>query len=166
LDFSSGSELIRAILASPTPDEAEKSMPRLTLGCCVTSLTCPRQKGRNNAVNAALANDARTRMVETELSALEQAMAPTVTIGGREQRTLPGAAKAFARSVINRLKIRDVRVSQYSGSAARAARNADRAVKRGKLAEAALEKRNQLVNNYAARFAGEALDDVKKVLPT
>jgi len=160
--FSSGSELIRAILASPTPDEAINAETDARMLRDFSDLSTA--EGRNNAVNAALANDARTRMVETELSALEQAMAPTVTIGGRKQRTLPGAAKAFARSVINRLKIRDVRVSQYSGSAARAARNADRAVKRGKLAEAALEKRNQLVNNYAARFAGEALDDVKKGL--
>jgi hypothetical protein len=160
--FSSGSELIRAILASPTPDEAINAETDARMLRDFSDLSTA--EGRNNAVNAALANDARTRMVETELSALEQAMAPTVTVGGRRQRTLPGAAKAFARSVINRLKIRDVRVSQYSGSAARAGRNADRAVKRGRLAEAALEKRNQLVNNYAARFAGEALDNVKSGL--
>lgn len=160
--FSSGSELIRAILASPTPDEAINAETDARMLRDFSDLSTA--EGRNNAVNSALANDARTRMVETELSALEQAMAPTVTVGGRRQRTLPGAAKAFARSVINRLKIRDVRVSQYSGSAARAGRNADRAVKRGRLAEAALEKRNQLVNNYAARFAGEALDNVKSGL--
>lgn len=160
--FSSGAELIRAILGSPTPDEAINAETDARMLRDFSDLSTV--EGRNNAVNAALANDARTRMVETELSALEQAMAPTVTVGGRRQRTLPGAAKAFARSVINRLKIRDVRVSQYSGSAARAGRNADRAVKRGRLAEAALEKRNQLVNNYAARFAGEALDNVKSGL--
>jgi len=160
--FSSGSELIRAILASPTPDEAINAETDARMLRDFSDLSTA--EGRNNAVNAALANDARTRMVETELSALEQAMAASVVVGGRRQRTLPGAAKAFARSVVNRLKIRDVRVSQYSGSAARAARNADRAVKRGKLAEAALEKRNQLVNNYAARFAGEALDNVKSGL--
>ena len=160
--FSSGSELIRAILASPTPDEAISAETDARMLRDFSDLSTA--EGRNNAANAALANEARTRMVETELSALEQAMAPTVTVGGRRQRTLPGAAKAFARSVINRLKIRDVRVSQYSGSAARAARNAERAMKRGRLAEAALEKRNQLVNNYATRFAGEALDNVKSGL--
>lgn len=160
--FSSGYELIQAILAAPKPEEAINAETDARMLRDFSDLAT--EQGRNDAVNAALANDARARMVETELAALEKAMSPTAMIGGRRQRTLPGAARAFARSVINRLKIRDVRVGQFSASASRAAKNADAAVKRGNLAEAALEKRNQLVNNYAAKFAGEALDNVKSGL--
>jgi hypothetical protein len=160
--FSSGYELIQAILAAPKPEEAINAETDARMLRDFSDLAT--EQGRNDAVSAALANDARARMVETELAALEKAMSPTAMVGGRRQRTLPGAARNFARSVINRLKIRDVKVGQFSASASRAAKNADAAVKRGNFAEAALEKRNQLVNNYAAKFAGEALDNVKSGL--
>jgi hypothetical protein len=107
--------------------------------------------------------------VATELSALDRALQvkqPAVGPNGKPRsfNVLPAAAKSFAASMISRLKIRNVRPSQYSSAEARAAKGADKAHRAGDIAQAAAEKRNQMVNIYAARAAHEALAEVDKAL--
>lgn len=155
--FSSGAELVEALAAAVPPKDAIESLTDQRMLEQHSDLATP--EGREQAVTEALAGEARTRMVATELAALEKANKT-----GRGQQTLPAAAREFARNVIARLKVRDIRPGQYSGSASRASRAADKARKAGKVAQAALEKRNQLVNTYAARFASEALDEVTRGL--
>jgi hypothetical protein len=114
------------------------------------------------AADAAIHNEARAKFITTELRALDKAMkAQQKTPSGGTVNVLRKAAKQFAEQIIARKKIREVKPNQYSAAEARAGRNAERA--KG-LVEKATEKRNQLVNHYAARAAHTALDDVKKGL--
>ena len=106
------------------------------------------------AANAAVHNEVRAKFIATELRALEKAA------GNRP--TLMAMAREFAATLIARKKIRTLRPTIYSAAAAKAAKNADTAFRKDDVATAAGEKRNQLVNTYAARFASDALDEVEK----
>ena len=98
----------------------------------------------SRAADEAIHNEARARALATELRALEKAT------GDDKHRTMLKAARAFAETVIGRKRIREVRPSSYSAAEARAGKAAMRAKT---VVEKATEKRNQLVNNYAARAA-------------
>jgi hypothetical protein len=115
----------------------------------------------------AIHNEVRARMVAAELNALDQAMNPRRDAGtdrrGRRRTVaiLPEAAKGFAAEMIARQRIRDIRPGQYAGAETRAANAAMKAVKAGDTAQAATEKRNQMINIYATRAAYDAQDEVK-----
>ena len=98
----------------------------------------------------------RARFVATELAALEKAT------GNR--KTLASAAKEYAAAMIARLKVRDIKPGQYAAGEVRAAKATAKAIKAGDLATAAAEKRNQLIQNYAARAAYDAQEEVEKGL--
>jgi hypothetical protein len=158
--FSSGDELVRTLAAAtPLKEEIERRTDERMLEQH-SDLATP--QAREAAVNEALSTEARARLVATELAALERAMNTKTKTKSGTQNTLPSAARQFAEAVIARLKVRDVRVGQYAGSASRAAKAADKARTKGNLQEAALEKRNQLVNTFAGKFAADAMDEVRK----
>jgi hypothetical protein len=106
-------------------------------------------------------------MVAAELNALDQAMNPRREAApdrrGRRRTVaiLPEAAKAFAAEMIARQRIRDIRPGQHAAAETRAATAAMKAVKAGDTAQAAVEKRNQMINIYATRAAYDAQDEVK-----
>lgn len=108
------------------------------------------------AADAAVHNDARTKFVAAEMNALQKAT------GSR--KILASAAKQLAETMINRLRIRDVKPSRYTAAEAKAARAADAARKKGDLQEAAVQKRNQLVQMYAAKSAIAAREQNEKDL--
>lgn len=108
------------------------------------------------AADAAIHNDARTRFVAAEMNALQKAT------GGR--KVLASAAKQLAETMIARLRIRDVKPSRYTAAEAKAARNADKARRSGDMQEAAVQKRNQLVQMYAAKAAINAREQNEKDL--
>jgi hypothetical protein len=108
------------------------------------------------AADEAVHNDARLRFVATEANALAKAVG--------KRKVLASAARSFAAEMIGRLKVRDIKPARYSTAETRAAVNAEKAAKAGKLVEAATEKRNQLINGYAARAAYDALDEVDKAV--
>jgi hypothetical protein len=108
------------------------------------------------AADKAVHNEARTRFVTAELSALSKA------IGDR--KTLAPAARAYAEAAIARQRVRDVKPSLYEAAAARAARASEKALKSGNLHAAASEKRNQLINLNMAREANRARNDVDRAL--
>ena len=159
--FTSGQELIRAILGATAPHEAIEVKTDELMLQEHSDLATP--KSREDAVNRSLATEAHARMQETELAALEKAVnAKAKNAAGKMQSTLPAAAKQFANAVIARLKVKDIRPGQFTGSASRAGLASKKAAKTGNLSEAALEKRNQVVNTYAARYASDALDEVDR----
>ncbi|MBP8175104.1 MAG: hypothetical protein KAX74_01930, partial [Sphaerotilus sp.] len=104
----------------------------------------------------AIHNEARGRMIATEANALAKATG--------QRRVLAQAAKAFAQTMVARVKIRDIRPSQYANAEARAAKAAEQASRTGDIVQAAAEKRTQLVNNYATRAAYDAREEVDKGL--
>jgi hypothetical protein len=166
--FSSGDEMVRELVKAPAPREIIEAMTDKRMLEEHGELTDP--KAMQEAANQAVYNEARARMVAAELSAVESSMGAKESAGTdkqgrpRSQRTLPKAARGFAENMIARLKIMDIRPSQYEAQASRAARNADKAMRSGKTNEVAIEKRNQLVNTYAAKAAHLAREEVDKGL--
>ena len=149
--FTSGDHLVRTILdAQPEADVAEAMTDQRMLER-YGDLATP--DGLKRAVDEALHNEARARFISTELRALTRATG--------NQRAMTKAAKDFAAQIIARKRVREVKPAQFTAAEARAGRAAEKA--KG-LTEKATEKRNQLVNHYAARAAHEALSDVEKGL--
>jgi hypothetical protein len=153
-EFSSGDELVRALASVPAPKDAINALTDAKLLERNGELATPEAIERE--ADRAIHNEARARMVATELNALAKAAG--------KPKVMASAAREFAAQMIARLKVRDIRPGQYANAEVRAAKAAEAAVKAGNLAEAAAEKRNHLVNLYATRAAHDAQDDVAAAL--
>lgn len=81
-----------------------------------------------------------------------------------KRKILADAAKQYGEMMIGRLRVRDVKPSRYTAAEARAARAAEKAMRQGDLETAAIEKRSQLVQLYAAKSAIEAQADIDKAI--
>lgn len=152
--FTSGDQLVRELLTAEDPRAKIAGLTDQRMLEKHGDLTDTSSIER--AADQALHNDARLRFVASEVNALSKA------IGARP--VLARAAKAFAEATIARLKVRELRPSQYASAAARAAKAADAAFKKGEIQQAAVEKRNQLVNSYADRAAHAARDEIDKAV--
>ena len=152
--FSSGDKLVQKLLAAENPRDKIQGMTDQRMLERYGDLASPEALSR--AADAAIHNDARTRFVATELNALQKATG--------KQKILASAAKEFAAKMIDRLKIRNLRPAQYTSAETRAGREASALQAKGDLTGAAIQKRNQLIQNYAARAAFEAQDAIEKGL--
>lgn len=117
----------------------------------------------DRAVDEAVFNEARARFVATELKALQAAGTVKERRGRATVDMLAKAAKNYAQQIVARQRVRDLRPSQYAAASARNARLAEKALASDKMDEAAMHKRNQLVNHYASKAAYEAQAEVKKL---
>lgn len=155
--FTSGDELVRKLAAAPPPAQviAEQTDQRMMERYGdITSA-----EALSQAADEAVHNELRARVIATELKALQKA--GQVLTGDRNTTSvLAKAAKEYAAQVIARQRVRDLRPSQYTAAEGRSAKLAEQALGKD-MAEAALHKRNQLINNYAARAAYDAQDEVK-----
>lgn len=106
------------------------------------------------AIESALHNEARARMVATELRAAAKATAPT--------RVLVQAAKDAAAAILATKKVGELRPYDYSVAEARATRQARRAVASGELEVAREAMRRQLLNHQLAKQAADARAQVQK----
>jgi hypothetical protein len=163
--FDSADSLVKQLVAAMPPAEvieARTDQRMLEMFGDITS-----EAALNRAADEAVHNEARARFIATELRALDQAMTVREDAGknkkGHRQTVdvLARAAKQYAEFAIARLKVRDIRPSLYASAEARSARLAMQTLAKGKLDEAALHKRNQLVNNYATKAAYNAQDEVQ-----
>jgi hypothetical protein len=111
---------------------------------------------RELAVEQALHNEARARFVAVELRFLSKATAPV--------KIFTAAAKQVAKQIISGKRIGDIRPRDYSMAEARAARDAERAMKAGDPAAAVARKQAQLLQNHLASQAVEARQFVAKSL--
>lgn len=152
--WTSGDELVRAIAAAQPLKEAIEARTDQWMLEQYADLATPEAVER--AADAAIHNDARERFLAAEHKALVKAS------GDKSQRQLLlSAAREYARQLIGRQKIRDVRPSMYTAAEARAAK----AVATSKdLSQKATEKRNQILSGMAAREAYRAQDDTNKGL--
>lgn len=152
--FTSGDHLIQAITSAEPEQSAIDGMVDQRMLEKYGDLNSPQELAK--AANVAIHNEARGKFIAAELQALNKATG--------QKKLLVKAAKEFADQIIARKKIRDVQPARYEAAESRAARNALKAYTKGKggLTEAATEKRNQIVNHYAARAAYDALDTVDK----
>lgn len=108
------------------------------------------------AADEAVANDAHTRAIATDYAALAQATG--------QPRALASAARTHAASIVNRIELKRLKPGQFFAAMTRAGKAADAAAKRGDLVEAATQRRNQLINLQAAKYAIEAKAEVDKGL--
>jgi hypothetical protein len=152
--FTSGDELVRTLAIAEAPKVAIEGLTDQKMLERFGDLATPEAIER--AADQAIHNDTRARFVATELNALSKAIG--------KPKVLASAAREYARAMIDRLLVRNVKPAQYAAAEVRAAKAAEKSMKAGDTAQAAAEKRNQLINTYATRAAHDALTEVEKGL--
>lgn len=164
--FDSGDALVRTLAEALPPKEAIEARTDARMLEMFGDITSPEALAR--AADEAIHNQVRIRMVASELKALQEA----TTVRGEGKNALYGArgtvdlmakaAKEYAAQIIGRSRVKDLRPGQYAAAAARSAKLAEKAMAAGKTDEAAMHKRNQLVNLAAVQAAYEAQDGVRR----
>ena len=152
--FSSGDELARTLAAAPAIQEEAEGRVDARLLQEHGELATPEALARE--ADRAIQNEARARMVATEANALARATG--------QRKVVAAQARTFAEAQIARVQVRHLRPSLYSNLQARAARAAQAAMRAGDLATAGAEKRNELVQTYAARAAHDARAEIDRGL--
>lgn len=152
--FTSGDELVRALAAAPAIHEEVEDRVDAWLLQEHGELATPEALERE--ADRAIQNEARARMVATEANALARAMG--------QRKVASEQARALAEAQIARVQVRHLRPSLYSNLQTRAARAAQAAMRAGDLMTAGAEKRNELVQTYAARAAHEARAEIDRGL--
>lgn len=152
--YDSGEALIDALLTSTPPNAWIEVVTDRRMAEEHAELAT--EEGLEQAADAAIHSRTRARVVATEANALDQA------IGGK--RALMRAASEMADAVIARLQLREIKPSRYASAAARAAKAAKRAFKKGETEVAATEKRNELAQLQIANKAYKARQEIDKHL--
>nr|DAR39555.1 MAG TPA: crystallin beta/gamma motif-containing protein [Caudoviricetes sp.] len=150
--YDSGDALVQALLAAPEPKTAVRELTDRIMLERHGELATPEAIGE--AADMAAHNDLRLRVLATEYNALAQAS------GGA--RLVQSAARQLAAQAIGQKRIRDLSPAQYTRMETRAAKAAQAAMKKGDIATAAAEKRNQVLQASLARAAHEAKVETKK----
>ena len=152
--WTSGDELVRALASAVPLKQAIEARTDQWMLEQYADMATPEAIER--AADMAIHNDARERFLLAEHKALVKAS------GDKTQRqVMLTAAKDYARQLIGRQRIRDIRPSQYTAAEARAAKAAAASKD---IAQKATEKRNQILSGMAARESYLAQDDVAKGL--
>lgn len=151
--FGNGDKMVRAIVNASKEKDAIEGLTEQRLleryGDIVT------ERGMENAADEAVHNEVRGRFVASELKALRESI---------NTRTALAAAKEFARNMVGRKRIRDLRPSDHTAAERKAARASDSARAAGDAAAAVRAKRDQLLHHYAAKYTGDAKGDVERKL--
>jgi GNAT superfamily N-acetyltransferase len=161
--FSSGDELVRTIAAAPVPKDAIEAQTDRLMVERYADLSSPEAIER--AADAAVHNEARARLVATELRALMLGTnVREKTARGGSVNVLLQAAREFAADLVARKKVRDLKASPFALAAERAGKEARSAVAKGENDRAMAEKRNQMLNLQAAREAEQARVEIDKAV--
>jgi GNAT superfamily N-acetyltransferase len=162
--FSGADEMVRALADAQVPRELIGDLTDQRMMERFGDITSPEALER--AADEAIHNEARARAVATEVAALQRA-ASVKAPGANGRSTVDVMAKAareYAAGVVARMKIRDIRPSEFVNAASRAGRAAEKAFKAGDIEAAATEKRNQLIQSEGARAANEGKEEAEKAL--
>jgi len=151
--YDSGEALVDALRMAMTPAQAVEAQTDAMMMERYGDIANPEELAQ--AALEAVSNDARARVLATELGALEKA-------AGTRTKTVTKAAKAFAAQVVGWQKVGELRPEKFEAAARKAAIAANKAFKAGDIAKAATEKRNELVNVYAAAAARDAQALIKR----
>jgi hypothetical protein len=168
-NFGSGDEMVRAIVSAKPPKEAIADRAQELMEQNHGELA--NDEAIDREADKAIHNEVRARAVEAELNALAKATNQREPTGNLDKNGKPitrpvlaTAAREFAAQMIGRLKVRDIKPSQYANSEAKAARAADKAKKAGDVAQAMAEKRNQLINLYLTKSAYAGQDEAGDIV--
>lgn len=154
IQMGSGDTLVKALLDADPPSVVIEGLTDARMLQEHGELATPEAIERE--ADKAIHNEARARMVATEANALAKATG--------QRRILAAAAKQFAQAMVARVKVRNLRPSQYANAAARAGKAAEKASRSGDINQAAAEKRTQLVNTYATQAAYDARTEVDSTI--
>ena len=125
------------------------------------------------AANEAVHNEARARSLATELKSQSEMMNVRQDTGrtasnGRAitVNAITNAAKQFAENLAARRRVKDLKSAawQHRSAEARAGKAWQEATSKGKTEEAVQAKRDQVLNNAAAKALQEAQAEVRKIL--
>lgn len=152
--YESGDALVRDLVAAEPPQEK------------IAGLTDQRMlerygdmadaAGVERAADEAVANDAHIRAIATDYAALATATG--------QPRALAAATREHAARIVNSIPLKRLKPAQFFAAMTRAGKAADKAAKAGDLVLAATNRRNQLINLQAAKYALEARAEVDKGL--
>jgi len=149
--------LVKVLAATPPPAQVIEDLVDQQMLERYGDISSPEALSR--AAAEAVHNEVRARVVATELKALEKAT--TVRSGKRSTiDAMARAAKDYAAQIIARQRVRDLRPGQYAAAQSRSARLAAQALGKS-TEEAAMHKRNELINGYAAKAAYDAQEEVR-----
>ena len=148
--FTSGDQLVQALLSARPVNEVINQMTDERMLQRYGEMSDPAAIAR--AADEAVHNEARSRFVATEANALAKATG--------SPRILAAAARNFANDMVARLRVRDIKPGQYVKAEGKVAKAARDAMASGDLKAAAAQKRNQLINNYAATAALKAQSEI------
>ena len=159
-EFDSGDALVRALAEATPPREAIEARTDERMLQMFGDITSPEALAR--AADEAVMNKVRAKFLASEWKALEDATTKKEKRGKRSVDLMAIAAKEYAAQIVARLKVRDIKPAKYAAAAARNGKLSAKAFTSAKLEEAAMHKRNQTVNAYAADAAYEALHEVER----
>jgi hypothetical protein len=151
--FESGADLVRQLVDAKPIDAAVKELADQRMLAEYSELADP-EKVRET-IEKALHNEARTKMVAAELRWLTKVTAP---IG-----LMTRAARSYARDVIGRKLVGQVRPHEHAQAEVRNRREAERWLIRGDMSKAASFKRRELLESQLEREALVAREDVQAV---
>lgn len=160
--FDSGDALVRALATAEPPRDVIERLTDARMLQEHAEVAAPGALER--AAEIAVHNEARAKFVATELGALQKAVTVREKVPGQRNTVdvLAQAAKDYAKGIIYRKRVRDLRPAQYAAAEARAARAAAKA--KGDMVKAAEHKRNQLVNLHATKAAYQAQAEIEAAL--
>lgn len=155
--LSSGDELVRKLLEMDDPFTAIDKLTDKIMLERHSEFTDPTAIER--MAEAAIHNDARVRMVATELAMLNKAQG-----GQKDLKRILDAARVYAADLIGGQRVSDIRPSKHAVDAAKAGRNADKEFSKGNILAAIMAKRNQVLHTELVRQAHAAKDEVERGL--
>lgn len=152
--FGSGDQLVRELAAAVPP--AQQIAAEVDAIMLERHGEFATREALEDAVDAAVHNNLRLRLIATQYAALTKARGDVDLI----QR----AARDVAKRMVSRQAIKALRPDLFRAAEARAAKASERAIQAGDVETAAKEQRNQLVNAYAVREALKAKEDIAKTI--
>lgn len=153
-EFPDGKSMIDAIVSSPSLEQATESATEQRMLAEHGEMSSP--EGMATAVEKAVHNEARTRLIASELRHAAR-LEPN-------EQLLVSAARATARKMIEQEKVSDVNPSVYAAQEARAARQAQSAASRGDAAGIGRAKQDQLLQNALVSEAIKVKAEAKQHL--
>jgi hypothetical protein len=153
LGFANGDDMLRAFFEAPPLAQAIETATDARIRAEET-LADP--EAFRTAVERAVHNDLRERVLAVELKMLAKSVGPS--------RVTLSAAKAAAQRLIARTKVGDLRPSRFLDAEVRAAVRAREALQEGDAGAAVFALRQQLLQNQMARLAGDAQREVERAV--
>lgn len=148
-------QLIRGLLGTPELGDIKQAIENMTDQIMLerhADLATP--EAMAEATLKAVMNKARAKFVATEYAILAKAA------GGA--RATEKQAKEYAQRVIGETKVKDVKPEKFIAAAAKAGKEAQKAMAKSDTKAALLAKRNQVLNEATAKLAVDVKEEIGK----